>query len=248
VSGEIRLFYRGFEESAGADVKNIGLERDLKELPFKSVVWEDIGLRHTVFDSYESPDHARRVAELGTYLSEYFTRVADELLLRAAALNPQLNEALYAALRTFERTETVEDCAQVAVSCRRFLEGLADALYAPRKTTKGRNVGAPAYRNRLWAYIEENLQEKDRTLLVAQLDDLGKRIDSVDQLANKGIHARIDRSAIRRLLVALLIVAYDLFSLTGPPLQSSLEPYKEDVIDFARSVIKKPRPGDLWVV
>ena len=44
------------------------------------------------------------------------------------------------------------------------------------------------YRNRLWAYVEERLDtsKRARDLVKAGLQDLGSRIDKLDELANKG--------------------------------------------------------------
>ena len=127
----IRIYYRKFEELEGADAKDLGAAAYLKSRGFK-VAFEDTGVRRTIFDRFQSFEHSARVASLEDYLSGRLTRIADEILLRLSASDPRLIDTLYAALRAFERVETVEDIAQVAVSCRRFLEGLANMLYPPR--------------------------------------------------------------------------------------------------------------------
>lgn len=239
---EIRLFYRKFEEAEGADVREWGLFKDLQSLPFRSVEWEDIGVRHTVFDSFQSFGHAKRVGELEDFLSGHLARVADEILLRTAVLNPGLRDTLYAALKTLERIQTGEEIAQVAVSCRRFLEGLANALYPPRQErVKGRHVGPEAYRNRLWAYVEDNLPGDERGLALAQLKDMGNRLDRLDSLANKGIHHQITSSDLRRLILGVVIFAYDLFSLTPPPAATPLDPYSGAIEDLSGGVIRYHR-------
>jgi len=239
LDGEIRLFYREFEEREGADTKDLGRAADLERQGFR-VAWEDIGLRHTIFDSYQSFEHAARLADLQTYLSEHLARVADEILLRAATLDPRLNDVLHAALSGFERIQTREEIAQVALSCRGFLQGLADALYPPRtEPVEGRGLGPNEYRNRLWAYVKGNLQGDQQRLLLAQLEDLGNRVDRVDHLANKGLHAQITQPDIRRLIAALLVLAYDLLTLCPPPSQSSFEPYSDGIQDFVRWVAKR---------
>jgi hypothetical protein len=238
---EIRLFYRKFEEDAevDADVRDFGLFKALKDLPFQSVGWEDMGVRHTIFDSFQSFAHARRIGELEDFLSGHLAHVADEVLLRTAVLDPGLRDTLYAALKTLERIQTGEEIAQVAVSCRRFLEGLANALYPPRKEpVKGRSVGPEGYRNRLWAYVEDNLLGDERGLVLAQLKDIGNRLDRLDSLANKGVHHRITSSDVRRLILGVVILAYDLFSLKPPPIETPLEPYSEAIEDFGRRVIR----------
>ena len=62
------------------------------------------------------------------------------------------------------------EIAQVSLSCRRFLENLANALYPPRsEKVKGREVGAAAYRNRLWAYVEERLDISEQVKSLVQV-------------------------------------------------------------------------------
>jgi hypothetical protein len=223
---EIRLFYPKFEETAGADVRDWGTAKDLQTLPFRSVEWEDIGVRHTLFDSFHSPAHAKRVAELDECLSGHLGRVADEVLMRTSVLNPQLQTTLHAAVKAFERIETAEQVAHVGLSCRLFLEGLADALHPPSdKLVNGRIMGPEAYRNRLWAYVEEQLKGDERGLVLAQLKDVGNRLDRLDSVANKGLHAQNTPSEIRRLIVGVVMLAYDLLSMAPPPTDASLAPY-----------------------
>ena len=239
VDGEIRIYSRKFEELGGADVKDTGAAEDLKRRGFR-VTFEDSGVRHTIFDRYHSFEDFKREASLERYLSELLAGIADEILLRLSASDPRLKDTLYAAFRTFERIETADDIAQVAISCRRFLEGLANMLYPPQEgLVRGRKVSAVEYRNRLWAYAEQRLSGDEQKLAVAQLDDVGRRIDALDRLANKGVHDRISRLGVHRLVVALLVLAYDLLSLTPPPLEAATEPYAEGLEDIVRDLIAK---------
>ena len=63
-NGRLSIFYRAFEEVEGADSRDYRLAESLEKLGFRSIAWEDLGLRGTVFDSYDSYDHAKRTAEL----------------------------------------------------------------------------------------------------------------------------------------------------------------------------------------
>jgi len=152
VNGEIRIFYPKFEEREGADVKDIGMATDITRRGFR-VTFEDSGVRQTIFDPYHSFEHSKREASLERYLSEHLASIAHEILLRLGASDPRLMDALYAAFRAFERIETADKIAQVGLSCRQFLEGLANMLFPPREgLVKGRKVSTAEYRNRLWAY------------------------------------------------------------------------------------------------
>lgn len=240
VDGNLRLFYRKFEEEQGADVKDTGTAKELERLGFQ-VSWEDIGARRSVLDSYQSFEHAKRLSELQRYILEHLTRVADEILLRISIVQPELKDELHAAFQTFESIETSANVAQVALSCRRFLERLANGLYPPRKElVNGKEVGPKQYRNRLWAYAEEKLGDTEGKAFLSQLDDIGKRIDRLDDLVNKGVHDRIMPSDLHRLIVGLLVVAYDLLALSVPPLIASNIPYAESITAFAKKVASNP--------
>ena len=78
--------------------------------------------------------------------------------------------------------------------------------------------------------------QTERNGLVSQLEDLGKRIDRMDALANKGLHHRIAEPDLHRLIVALLTVAYDLLTLAPPPRVAPGDPYSQAIEDFAKTV------------
>ena len=100
-------------------------------------------------------------------------------------------------------------------------------------------MGPNAYRNRLWAYVASHLGQTEQNVLVSQLDDVGKRIDRIDALANKGLHHHIAEPDLHRLIVALLGVAYDLLTLAAPPRLAPSDPYNQTIENFAKAVSKK---------
>jgi hypothetical protein len=104
----------------------------------------------------------------------------------------------------------------------------------------GSDVGAQNYRNRLRAYIRERLDtsKQTRDLVKTGLEDLGSRIDKMDQLANKGLHANITLLEVDRLLIALGTVTYDLLSLTPPPTEVPLEPHLSEIYKFIETIAK----------
>lgn len=195
---------------------------------FAFVRWEDSGVRETVFDPYHDMQHFRRLGEADELLHSQFSFMLGETLMRCSDLDPNLTQRLYSAIKAFEGHETAEGLAHVALSCRRFTENLADCLYPPREEkVNGRKVGPAEYRNRLWAYATENINsDTTRDLLTANVEDLGKRIDKLDELSNKGIHANVSSSDVNRLLLSLLIVTHDLISLRQPGGTFSYEPYE----------------------
>lgn len=133
---------------------------------------------------------------------------------------------------------------QVAIFCRRLIEGLANTLYPARKEqVKGRDVGPEEYRNRLWAYVEERLDasKQARDLVQKSLQDLGSRIDKLDKLANKGLHASTTLLEIDRLLIALVTVAYDLLSVTPPPIEVPIEPHLPELYKLIEAIKEEGR-------
>jgi hypothetical protein len=141
---ELRVFYRAFEEAEGADV--VQIPDYLQKLPFRSVTREDLGVRHTIFDAYDSFGHAKRVAEVADSASQQLALVAGDVLLRVGDLNPQLIDALYAMLNAFRSIEAKEEVAHVALSCRRFLRGwpMFSILPGRKPRTAGSSAGSNA--------------------------------------------------------------------------------------------------------
>ncbi len=133
--------------------------------------------------------------------------------------------------------ETSEDLAYASLSCRRILENLADVVYPPRKElVGGRRVTKKEYRNRLWAYISDCLSGSEKELLLAELNDIGGRVDKIDALANKGIHDKVSLSEARRLLLGEVILLYDLLTLAPPPRKSIVLPDEKILMELTQGM------------
>lgn len=219
------------------DTRNEDMAKHWRKLPFSSVTFEDLGVKHTIFDAYDSYEHACRVTDLSEILVNHLGDLADQVLLRLSDIAPQIPDMLYSAFQRFEHLETSEELAQASISCRRILEDLADAVYPPRKElVKGRKVTDKEYRNRLWAYISDCLSSRDKELLLSELDDVGRRVDKIDALANKGIHDKVSLSEVRRLLLGEVILLYDLLTLAPPPMRSIVSPDEEILTKLTRGI------------
>lgn len=237
VGNELRIFYYSYDEAS----KDTFVQEHWAHLPFKSIVWEDLGDRGTILDSSDTFERAKRLAELGDYLSLHLAHLADDVLLRLNDLDRELPDKLHAAMRNSQIIETTEDVAQACLSCRRLLEGLADVLYPPNKEpVNGHKVGQEQYINRLRAYIGDKLKGDQKDLMDIQLLDIGERIKKGYELANKGAHSRISRTDLHRLISALLVATYDLLSLDKPPLQvRPRELDADEVNEFLRKKFSK---------
>jgi hypothetical protein len=92
---------------------------------------------------------------------------------------------------------TVEDGAEV--------EGL-DGI--PRKMTDD------AYKNRLLQYVREQLgRHKNGAILQAIINDLGARLNALDALAGKGVHADTSLAEARTCVMQTYLLAGDLLSI-----------------------------------
>lgn len=231
VESELRMFYREYERQVEDNRDHEAFEQWQRSGLFSTVVWEDTGAQGTIFDPYDSVNHARLTGEVEELVGAQFSSVVDEILMRIAQLDPRLFTQMHGALKSFDQFDTADSLAHVSVSCRRLIERLADALYPPRGTpVNGKDVGPGEYRNRLWAYVEENLHSKShRTLVLTTLEDIGKRINRLDRAASRGVHADVEPSEVRRLLISLTTLVYDLLTLTSPPTAVPDAPYNETV-------------------
>jgi hypothetical protein len=166
------------------------------------------------------------------------------LLMRIAGLNPKLADALHAAAEALDRAWSEEQLAQASLSCRRFVGQLADALYPSRETpVKGRKVGPQEYRNRLWAYIEEHAGE-ERSRIQDTFQELGDRLDALDERAQKHVHGLdIDRADVLRLILTMIVWSYDVLTLTPPPTAARIAPHGDSVRRFAGEIIARSKRG-----
>jgi hypothetical protein len=230
VNRQLRLFY----SMGNDDGKDTEMAKHFRSsLALDSVDWEDLGARHTIFDDFTSFVHAKRLEGLRGLLSDHMAQIADQILLRLGDLDAKLHDSLYSAFERFTSIETSDDIAQVALSCRRFLERFADVLFPPRaELFKGRKVGPAQHRNRLWAYIDEKTSSPGVVWVIASLDDLGTRIDRLSEQANKGLHGEISSIEVHRLLLALIAVTHDVLSLSPPPESVPQTPFESNLNQF----------------
>lgn len=207
---------------------------------FDRVIWEDIGLRDTVFDDLSNLDRAKRVALIEDRFGGSLGPAITLLLSQIAGLNPKLSDSLHAAIEALDGAGSEEQLAQASLSCRRFIGQLADALFPPRETpVKGRKVGPQQYRNRLWAYIEEHARD-DRSTIQGAFEELGDRLDVLDQRAQKHVHGlKIEREDVLSSILTMIVWAYDVLRLTPPPTEARIAPHLDSVRRFAGEIVAR---------
>ena len=207
---QCRVFFRGFDSTD----RDHELFADVATLGFTDVGWEDIGLRDSIADDFDSLDHFARISDLRTVLTATLDADrADELVLMLEDLHPRLVATLGTAARAYLGGASAEDFAHTAISLRRYWEQLADVVFPPRPTPfNGREVTRDKIKNRLAAYIEERLafegagdQEK--------LAVLGPELSRVLEHTSRAVHGTPTRESCRELVADLTKLSIAILSL-----------------------------------
>jgi hypothetical protein len=205
-----------------------------------NVEYEDVGARHTIFDNYDTLDHFKRVEDFKTVFARFdgldHNKVSD-LAFVLEEIHPKLFDVLASAARTMARAQTEEDLAQASLSGRRLLEAVANYLFAARDATwKGRRVDLPAYKNRLWAYLEESLREsglQDSVILCK----MGREVDRLIELFNSGLHANPSKDTIEEAFRDLVVWLTRAIEISPTYARRVYLAYEEEIKAFAQKVI-----------
>jgi len=208
------------------------------------VDYEDMGARRTLFDNYDTIEHFKRVEDFKRVFADFEGLSADTVSTLALALeelHPKLFDVFASAARTLERAETEEDLAQAAVSGRRLLKKTADYLFPPQKAKcRGRKVDDSAYKNRLWAYVEQTITEIGPSN-PALLSELGKEADRLVDLFNKGLHKSLSRKKVEAAFRDLALWLSKVIELSPVHARRQYLAYEKEMSRFIHSVVRKRR-------
>jgi hypothetical protein len=113
-----------------------------------------------------------------------------------------------------------EDISHALTSCRRMIKSLADSLYpATNESVVGldgvaRQMSDEAYKNRLSQYVRDKVgKHKNGPALQAVISQLASRLNSLDGLASKGVHADPSIDEARTCVAQTYFLAGDLLSI-----------------------------------
>ena len=113
-----------------------------------------------------------------------------------------------------------EDISHALTSCRRMIQALADALFPATDREEvgidgvSRKMTDAAYKNRLLQYVREQVgNHKSGPILMSVISDLGKRLDSLDSMSSKGVHADASIQEAQICLVQTYLLAGDLLAI-----------------------------------
>ncbi len=207
----------------------------MKRLGYNDVAFEDTGASRTIFDDFDTPRHFKRVAAFRSVLSEALPGGEDDayqLTMLLEDLSPKLFNALGAAAERLADAETEEELAQVALSGRRYMEQLADALFPPTDVKRGKRVlNKAAYKNRLWAFVEDHTANDP-----SRLQQIGKEVDRVVEELNGGLHADRAKERVVTSLADAAKLTATLFALTPDPVRDGYLAYTDNLRDFVREL------------
>jgi len=229
-----RVFYSMGDEEDGRDEQEAV---EMAQLGYADVGWEDRGAHGTIFDDYDTLEHFQRVAAFRNTVTPSLRGGGDEaaeLVMVLEDLNPQLFNALGAAVAALERAQTEEDIAQAAVSGRRYMEKLADVLFPARtEEHNGKKVGKEQYRNRIWAFIADNISN-DATRLTA----LGKEVDRLVEEFNSGLHGDQAKPRVLQALADVASLTAGLLALNPSDTRKPYFAHQRRMIEFFAETIR----------
>ena len=189
----------------------IGLSRNVSRISSRrSFIHKYVSRKYTELKFSEIPE-------------DIFSRLREDIDDKIGSIVPTSTQK-FAAIYGNLRSENPEDWSNAVHSCRRLLQDLADALYAPKesatKNVNGRtieiNLGADQFINRLIAFIEEKSSSKNfHSIVGSSLEFIGNRLDAIFGAAQKGSHAIIqDRQEADRYVIYTYLIVGDIISLT----------------------------------
>ena len=141
---------------------------------------------------------------VSTYYSLRFSNIAENIFNEARTLVetelPMISkDAAQALITANERllSANKEEWSQGLTSCRRAMKLLADGLFPPQHepSKDGHLLTDDKYINRLIEFVKmARISSTQKTVIQKQIDTISERIDTLNQLASKGVHGEVDKS------------------------------------------------------
>lgn len=201
---------------------------------FGDVALEDTGLEGTVFDDLNDGDAFLRRVDLATWAPSAWR--SESVCVWLTSVDPELKDTLYAAAER-ARTATIgEQAAQAALSLRRYLERLANALFPAREELyEGMDVGADKWKNRLRAA----LIERNGAAPPDQLDRLVQWLREIQRNMDEGVHRHpaIDPADASSMLADVLTFSDAVRAQCPPVLAAPTAPYSDTVLRTTRKIV-----------
>lgn len=161
-------------------------------------------------------------------------RFVDERLKRLA---PDVLEKFVAAYARAHDGDP-EGRSHALTSCRRILKAVADVVYPanPEPVTgpdgKKRVLNDEKYVSRLWQFVFDRVGKRTAgELMMASITDLGHRIDALNSLASKGVHAEVSSFEVNQCVIQTYLIVGDVLRLLdgNSAVEQEVEPVGEPV-------------------
>lgn len=215
----------------------------MKRLGYRDVAFEDTGAQRTIFDDYDTPRHFKRVAAFRDMLSRALAGGEDDayqLTMLLEDLSPKLFNALGAAAERLADAENEEEVAQAALSGRRYMEQLADALFPPTDIKRGdRELTRDKYKNRLWAFVEDQIPND-----LKRVRTVGKEIDRIVEEFNAGLHADRTKEGVASSFTDTATLTAALFALAPEAPRNGYLAYTGSLRSFVRDLVEQRDKDD----
>jgi hypothetical protein len=236
---KLRSFY-SMGNQDGCDPADL---EDMRRLGYTDAAFEDTGAGRTILDDFDTPRHFERVAAFREILNGSLPGGEDDayqLTMMLEDLSPKLFNALGAAAERLANAENEEEVAQVAISGRRYMEQLANALFPPTDKPRGkRKLDKEAYRNRLWAFAEDYINGDPPRLLT-----IGKEIDRIVSELNAGLHADQPKERVAQSISDAAVLTATLFALNPDAVRNGYLAYMDSFRAFARELAAQRGTAD----
>jgi AbiTii-like protein len=135
---------------------------------------------------------------------------------RLAVIAPDALRMFFAA-QDRARSGSPEEWSQAMGSLRRMMKEMADRLYpATSRTFEGHVLDDAHFVNRLWQFVRERATGDRRALLTGQVQDVGYRIEALNDLTSKGVHDAVAQQEVEMAVVHLYLLFADLLSMLQP--------------------------------
>lgn len=155
----------------------------------------------------------------GEATRETFDRLRSYVDQQLTTISPPALEQFQTAYRRLKDGGD-EDRAHALTSCRRVLKTLADELYPARSERvtgadgKTRTLNDAMFVNRLLQYVVETVGKHENGAVVqAALEDVAARLDALNALASKGVHADVTAYEVDTCVVQTYLVVADVLRI-----------------------------------
>ena len=155
---------------------------------------------------------------LGQASADIFERNRQYVDARMGQIAPEVLEQFTVAYRRINEGDP-ESLSHALTSCRRILKSVADTLYPPREEPiiggdgKMRVLTDDKFINRLRQFVAERADKTVGKLTQTQIEDLGNRIDRLNELASKGVHATVSTYEVDQCVIQTYLAIGDILRI-----------------------------------